>query len=121
MQLAVIIVTNVSELKHARKVSVGRRDDNAPPNQQGEFEVAQVGKFGRLPGLRSVKGHESKLKDLTRMREALSGLIDACQHAASADPCPIIQALARASGSLKENNQAVSTCDARGEGFRQIF
>lgn len=37
---------------------------------------------------------ESKLKDLTRMREALSGLIDACQHAASAEPCPIIQALA---------------------------
>lgn len=37
---------------------------------------------------------ESKLKDLTRMREALSGLIDACQHAGSAEPCPIIQALA---------------------------
>src|SRR5579863_281570 len=37
---------------------------------------------------------ESKLNDLTRMREALSGLIAACQHAGSAEPCPIIQALA---------------------------
>jgi Hg(II)-responsive transcriptional regulator len=37
---------------------------------------------------------ESKLKDLTRMHEALSGLIDACRHAARAERCPIIQALA---------------------------
>jgi Hg(II)-responsive transcriptional regulator len=37
---------------------------------------------------------ESKLKDLTRMRVALSGLIEACHHTANADPCPIIQALA---------------------------
>ena len=38
---------------------------------------------------------ESKLNDLSRMRAALSGLIDACQHAGSSDPCPIIQALTR--------------------------
>jgi Hg(II)-responsive transcriptional regulator len=37
---------------------------------------------------------ESKLKDLIRMREALSGLIEACHHTGSADPCPIIEALA---------------------------
>ena len=37
---------------------------------------------------------ESKLEDLTRMRVALSGLIEACHHTATADPCPIIQALA---------------------------
>jgi Hg(II)-responsive transcriptional regulator len=37
---------------------------------------------------------ETKLKDLTRMRKALSGLIEACRHTESAYPCPIIQALA---------------------------
>jgi MerR family mercuric resistance operon transcriptional regulator len=37
---------------------------------------------------------EAKLEDLTRMRMALSGLIEACHHTANADPCPIIQALA---------------------------
>jgi MerR family mercuric resistance operon transcriptional regulator len=37
---------------------------------------------------------ESKLKDLTRMRVALSGLIEACHHTANAEPCPIIKALA---------------------------
>ena len=37
---------------------------------------------------------EAKLEDLTRMRAALSGLIEACHHTANADPCPIIQALA---------------------------
>lgn len=37
---------------------------------------------------------ESKLDDLTRMRDALSGLVDACEHTARGTPCPIIQALA---------------------------
>jgi Hg(II)-responsive transcriptional regulator len=37
---------------------------------------------------------DAKLQDLTRMRDALSGLIEACHHSANADPCPIIQALA---------------------------
>jgi MerR family mercuric resistance operon transcriptional regulator len=37
---------------------------------------------------------DSKLGDLSRMRAALGGLIDACHHTASGDPCPIIQALA---------------------------
>lgn len=37
---------------------------------------------------------ESKLKDLSRMRSALSGLIEACRQTPSAEPCPIIQALA---------------------------
>jgi MerR family mercuric resistance operon transcriptional regulator len=37
---------------------------------------------------------EAKLEDLTRMRVALSALIEACHHTANADPCPIIQALA---------------------------
>jgi MerR family mercuric resistance operon transcriptional regulator len=42
---------------------------------------------------------EAKLKDLSRMRAALSGLIDACHHAASSDSCPIIEASRRANGS----------------------
>lgn len=37
---------------------------------------------------------ESKLDDLIRMRDALSGLVDACEHTARGTPCPIIQALA---------------------------
>lgn len=37
---------------------------------------------------------ESKLDDLTRMRDALSGLVNACEHTARGTPCPIIQALA---------------------------
>lgn len=37
---------------------------------------------------------ESALNDLSRTRKALGELSDACQHAASADPCPIIQTLA---------------------------
>jgi Hg(II)-responsive transcriptional regulator len=46
---------------------------------------------------------ESKLKDLTRMRVALGGLIEACRHTANTDPCPIIQALApRKTASLKQ-------------------
>jgi Hg(II)-responsive transcriptional regulator len=38
---------------------------------------------------------ESKLKDLSRMRIALSELIEASHHTARGDPCPIIQALAQ--------------------------
>lgn len=39
---------------------------------------------------------ESKLRDLDRMRHALSGLVEACEHTAGGIPCPIIQALAPA-------------------------
>lgn len=38
---------------------------------------------------------EMKLSELARMRSALNGLIDDCQHGASSAPCPIIQALTR--------------------------
>ncbi len=37
---------------------------------------------------------EAKLKDLSRMRSALSGLIEACRQTQSVEPCPIIEALA---------------------------
>jgi Hg(II)-responsive transcriptional regulator len=37
---------------------------------------------------------EAKLKDLSRMRSALSGLIEACRQSQSGEPCPIIEALA---------------------------
>jgi hypothetical protein len=40
------------------------------------------------------RGINAKLNGLTRMRKALSALIEACHHTASAYPCPIIQALA---------------------------
>ena len=36
---------------------------------------------------------EAKLKDLSRMRSALSGLIEACRQTQSVEPCPIIEAL----------------------------
>ncbi len=37
---------------------------------------------------------DSKLEDLARMRGALRGLVDACEHTTQGAPCPIIQALA---------------------------
>ena len=37
---------------------------------------------------------ETKLKDLSRMRSALSGLIEACNQTPTGEPCPIIEALA---------------------------
>ncbi len=49
--------------------------------------------YGKLRPLR-LEQIEAKLQDLTRMRFALMGLIEACRHTANADPCPIIQALA---------------------------
>jgi Hg(II)-responsive transcriptional regulator len=38
---------------------------------------------------------EMKLRELSRMRSALNGLIEDCQHSAGSVPCPIIQTLAR--------------------------
>ncbi len=37
---------------------------------------------------------DTKLEDLSRMRTALAGLIEACHHTGADAPCPIIEALA---------------------------
>jgi Hg(II)-responsive transcriptional regulator len=45
---------------------------------------------------------EIKLDELSRMREALTGLIEDCRHSKTSAPCPIIAALTRpTSGKLK--------------------
>jgi Hg(II)-responsive transcriptional regulator len=38
---------------------------------------------------------EKKLRELSRMRSALNGLIEDCQHGAGSAACPIIQTLTR--------------------------
>jgi Hg(II)-responsive transcriptional regulator len=38
---------------------------------------------------------EKKLRELSRMRSALNGLIEDCQHSAGSAACPIIQTLTR--------------------------
>jgi len=73
--------------------------------QELGFSLEEIGELLRLHAgtdrvaIRQVANRrltqiESKLEDLTRMRDALRALIEACHRASNADSCPIIEALA---------------------------
>jgi Hg(II)-responsive transcriptional regulator len=62
----------------------------------------------RIAG-RRLEQIEAKLKDLSRMRVALSGLMEACEMGTPDAPCPIIHALAPGAGSPKSREPAIVT------------
>ena len=79
------------------------------------FSLDEISELLRLndgadrPSIRRIAGArleqiEAKLKELSRIRVVLKGLIEDCQHGSPSEPCPIIEALSPRARTTAEQN-----------------
>jgi len=84
------VVDRIRFIKRAQELGFSLEEIRELLRLHGATDRASI---RRIAALR-LDQIDAKLEDLSRMRAALAGLIDACHHTGAEAPCPIIEALA---------------------------
>ena len=85
------LVERIQFIKRAQELGFSLEEIRELLRLNDGIDRASIRKIARA----RLEQIETKLRELSRMRSALNGLIEDCQHSAGSAPCPIIQTLAR--------------------------